>query len=218
MPDGLPDRSDHDVADGGRSGLWTAVILTTAGLLSAWASFQGGIWGGLESEHFHRANAALTKSSELSIAAGQRELEHSGLFVAWLTAVAEGHEARARYLERQFAPPFDAEFQRWRASLPADPRTIEPGAGRPGFIGLLSGPAAAASAEAKKATDEANRSGFIADRYDRWSVVLASALFLAGMAAVVKSRKGQQIMIGLAAVLTLASLMALLLLPVSFGG
>lgn len=218
MPDSEVNRSERSAPDGGRTDLWAAAILTTAGLLSAWASFQGGIWGGLESEHFHRANAALTRSSELSIAAGQRELEHSGLFVAWLAAVAEGQNARARYLEGQFAPPFDAEFQRWRSALPGDLETASPGTGRPGFIGMLSGPAVLEKAEAGKATQAANRAGLIADRYDRWTVVLASALFLAGMAAVVKGRAGQRIMIGLAGVLTLTSILALVLLPVSFGG
>lgn len=218
MNDNQPDLSDDGAAVGGRLDLWVAVILTTAGLLSAWASFQGGIWGGLESEHFHRANAALTRSSELAIQAGQRELEHTGLFVAWLGALAEGQNARARYLERQFSPPFDQEFRRWRTSLPADLGKSDLGASRPAFVGLLSGPATAAQADARAATDAANRSGFIADRYDRWTVVLASALFLAGMAAVVKGRLGQRVLIGLAGALTLASTLALALLPISFGG
>ncbi len=218
MPENEGNRSDRNASDGGHIALWTAAILTTAGLLSAWASFQGGIWGGLESEHFHRANAALTRSSELSIAAGQRELEHSGLFVAWLAAVAEGQDARAAYLEQQFAPPFDQEFQRWRSTLPDDLRHADRKMARPAFVGLLSGPASEQATQAKEATDAANRSGFVADRYDRWSVVLASALFLAGMASVVKSRPGQRIMIGLAALLTLTSMLALMLLPVSIGG
>lgn len=218
MPDSEVNRSDHSDRDGGRIDLWAAVILTTAGLLSAWASFQGGLWSGLESEHFHRANAALTRSSELSIGARQRELEDSGLFVAWIAAVAEGQEARARYLERQFAPPFDAEFKRWRATIPADPRKADEHVGRPRFVGLLAAPSDRARAEAVQEAEAASRSGFNADRYDRWTVVLASALFLAGMAVVVRGRLGQRMMIGLAGLLTLASMLALILLPVSFGG
>ncbi|WP_416907386.1 MAG: hypothetical protein ACMVO5_10100 [Polymorphobacter sp.] len=217
MPESEVNRPKRSAPDGGRFDLWTAAILTTAGLLSAWASFQGGIWGGLESEHFHRANAALTQRSELSIAAGQRELEQTGLFVAWMAAVAEGQDARARFIERQFSPPFDAEFKRWRSSLPDDLSQAASSAGRPGFVGLLSGPAATAAAEAKTETEAANRSGVIADRYDRWTVALAGALFLAGMATVVKRPAGQRMMIGLAALLTLASMVALTLLPLSFG-
>ncbi len=203
---------------GGRADLLTALILTVAGLLSAWASFQGGMWGGLEAEHFHRANAALTESSRHAIAAGQQEAENAALFIAWLGAVAEGKEVRARYLEKQFDPSFADAFRRWRRTLPDKPGTTAGAIGRPDFAGLMSGPSQAARAQAKVETAEANRTGNIADRYDRWTVVLATALFLAGMAAVVRARTAQRLLIGLSATLTLCSLVALVLLPVSFNG
>ncbi|MCS6986122.1 MAG: hypothetical protein NZM40_01525 [Sphingomonadaceae bacterium] len=205
--------SANDRAEG-----WPAVVLAGAAVLSAWASFQRGDWEGRKSDHLHLANAAPTRASELAISASQREAEHMGLFVAWLSAVAEGQVARARYLERQFRPPFDAEFARWRATLPADIAGGEIQVGRPAFVGLLSGAAERARATARAESEAANRAGANADRYDRSSVVLATALFLAGMAAVVRRLGAQRLMVALAGLLTLVSGVALLLMPVSFGG
>ncbi len=218
MPEDDHPAVSSDAPAAKRTDLWAAIILTTAGLLSAWASFQGGLWGGQEAEHFHRANAEFTRSSELSVVAGQREMEHSALFVAWLGAMAEGQTARSAYLERQFLPPFDAEFRKWRADLPADLRAAAKKVGRPQFLGLLAQPANAARASAMLATEEANRTGAIADRYDRWTVMLAGALFLAGMAAVVQNSRAKQMMIWLAAGLTVIPMVALILLPVTFQG
>lgn len=218
MADAKSSESAKPAADSGRMDLWTAVVLTSAGLLSAWASFQSNMWGGLEAEHFHRANAELTRSSELAIAAGQREAAHVGLFISWLAANAEGQDMRALYLERQLEQPFAREFARWRAQLPDNLRQADGRVGRPAFAGLLGGPSKAARLESDAAMREANRSGGIADRYDRWTVLLATALFLAGMAGVLKARPAKRLMIGFAAVLTLAAMVALLLLPVSFGG
>jgi hypothetical protein len=192
---------------------WVVLILTTAGLLSAWASYQSGIWNDREIEHFHRANAALTRSSEVTLSSGQREIEQSGVFVSWLGAVAEGQERRAAFFELQFKPPFDAEFARWRKALPVDLHEAPRDAGGPGFIGLLAGAANDLIAKAEHEAQQAARSGLVARQYARWMIVLATTLFLAGMATAIRRKIARSILVGLAGALTLVSLAALAVLP-----
>lgn len=218
MSDPVADSSQAQQAPSDRRDRWTTLLLAAAGLLSAWAAFQGGIWSGIETEHYHRANAALTRSSQLDLSASQREADNAALFVAWLGAVAERQQRRADYLADQFDPPFREAFRRWRATLPQDLLTYEGDGGRPAFAGLLDGPAQAARRESQAEMRAAANSGNTADRYDRWSVLLATALFLAGIASVNRHPRGQLILLGLATALTAISALAMLLLPVSFGG
>jgi hypothetical protein len=193
-------------------------VLATAGLLSAWSGFQGAMWSGVESENFHVSNVLATESSELAIVARQREERNAAIFQFWLEAQVTNQPLRAAFLEKQFDPRFAAEFKRWRATLPENLRQASPDTPRPQFKGLLAGPASAKEAQSRAAAERARAAGDIADRYDRWTVFLATALFLAGIASVVGIRIGQVALVGLGAVLTGAALVALVLLPVSFGG
>jgi hypothetical protein len=213
----MSDQSSSPAPGRDRLALATAIVLATAGLLSAWSGYQGAMWSGLEAEHFHASNALATESSELAIVARQREERNAAIFQFWLETQVVNQPVRAAFLERQFDPRFAAEFQRWRATLPADLREASPDTPRPRFEGLLAGPAKAAEAQSRAAAERARTSGDIADRYDRWTVFLATALFLAGIASVVGIRVGQVALVSLGGVLTGAALVALLLLPVSFG-
>jgi hypothetical protein len=212
-----PPTTPDPVSTMDRLGIWMAILLTTGGLLSAWASFQAGRWNDAENEAFHTSNAELTRSSELAIAAGQREAANAALFLSWLGATAEEQTLRADYLMRQFEPPFDAEFRRWRSSLPSNLKEGRERYERPQFFGLLSGPSEAARAEAEAARKTANRSGRIAKLYERWTVILALALYLAGMASVMKQPLAQKIILAMTTLLTLVSMLSLAFLPIDLG-
>ena len=62
----------------------TAALLSVAGLVSAWASYQASLWGGVQASHYAHASAKLTEASRLSIIDGQAFATDSQLFMAWL--------------------------------------------------------------------------------------------------------------------------------------
>ena len=63
---------------------------------------------------------------------------------------------------------------------------------------------------ARTAAEQAGDNG---DTYDMANVVLAVALFLAGITSVLQSRRGKQMVMGLAGALTVSAVAAMLLAP-----
>lgn len=82
----------------------TALVLAVAGLASAWASFQGGLWDKLESEQYALANSHLTESSQLLIRSGQEQAFGAALFLQWLDAMSNKQEKRAKIIEHHMPP------------------------------------------------------------------------------------------------------------------
>jgi hypothetical protein len=204
---------DKAEAAGRRFEFTTAVVLAAAGLASAWASFQGGLWDKLESEQFASANAHLTESSQLMIRSGQEQAVSAALFLQWLDATSDRQDKRAKIIESHMPVWFAGEFAAWRERLPKDLESVAPNAQLPRFYGPSLGKAVAARKASDTARAEARRAGDNGDTYDIANVVLAVALFLAGITSVLHSRRGKQLVMGLAGALTLAAVVAMLMAP-----
>jgi hypothetical protein len=191
----------------------TAFILAVAGLASAWASFQGGLWDKLESEKYASANAYLTESSQLMIRSGQEQSVTAALFLQWLDAKSDRQEKRASIIENHMPPWFAGEFAAWRAQLPEDLAAIAPNAPLPRFYGPSLEKAVARRTASDTARAEAESAGRSGDTYDIANVVLAMGLFLAGITSVLRSRRGRHVVMGLAAALTMAAVVSMFLAP-----
>lgn len=191
----------------------TALVLAAAGLASAWASFQGGLWDKRESEQYASANAHLTESSQLMIRAGQEQAVSAALFLQWLDAQSDRQERRARIIEGHLPPWFAGEFESWRATLPANLADVAPNSPLPRFHGPSLAQAVAERRLSDTARTAAEQAGDNGDTYDMANVVLAVALFLAGITSVLQSRRGKQMVMGLAGALTVSAVAAMLLAP-----
>lgn len=191
----------------------TAITLAMAGLLSAWATYQAGLWDKQEAQARASSNAHLTESSQLMLRSGQEEAMNTAMFLQWLNALADGQQLRADVLRHHFPPAFAPEFDRWLATRPGEIRSLAPQSGLPDFTGPSLAKAKLARARSDNASAKADISGEAGDSYDVTNVVLATALFLAGIGTVLPGRRAQQLPVALAALLTLCAGVAMLLTP-----
>jgi hypothetical protein len=192
----------------------TALTLAIAGLLSAWATYQSGLWDKRELAARRHANARLTEASELNLRAGQEEAINTAMFLEWIEALADDQPLRANVLQSHFPQAFASAFATWRAGQPADISTASARTRLPDFTGPSRARAKAAKAQSLSATSEAETSGQIGATYDVANVVLATSLFLAGIGTALPPEKARWLPVALAIFLTAAAGLALVLTPV----
>jgi hypothetical protein len=192
----------------------TAITLAAAGLLSAWATYQAGLWDKKENAARAMSNAQLAEASDLMLRAGQEEAMNTIMFLQWMDALAEGQPLRADVLEAHFPRTFATAFARWRLAQPRDIRRAAPESVLPDFSGPSRGLAQLARARSRQAIGKAETSRRVADSYDIANVVLATSLFLAGIGTALPARQARQLPLILAACLTLAIAVIMLFTPV----
>ncbi len=188
-----------------------AVVLAVAGLASAWASFQGGILDKQEAEGFALANSHLTESSQLLIRSGQEQAVGAGMFLQWLDAKSDGQTLRPEVIASHMPPWFAEEFARWRGDLPANLATLKPNSPLPVFKGPSLAGALEARAKSDAARRQADAAGRIGDSYDIANVILATALFLAGISSVLHRRSGRRLVAALAGLLTAGAVVSMMM-------
>lgn len=191
----------------------TAITLAMAGLLSAWATYQSGLWDKHEAEARAAANARLTEASELMLRAGQEQAMNTAMFLQWVDALADGQPLRADVLEAHFPPTFVTAFTRWRVAQPHDLRKANPEGVLPDFNGPSLSAALAARVESRRFVANAHARGRIRDTYDIANVVLATSLFLAGIATALPVHAARRLPLALAVCLTMATAVVMILTP-----
>jgi hypothetical protein len=196
----------------------TAVLLSLAGLVSAWASYQASMWGGVQASHYAFASAKVTEASRLSIVDGQAFGTDTQIFMGWLEGAAEGDEARMAFFEHRFSPELRSKFDPWRKSHPGDLRQhlMDPNAPtqfpRPEHKEGIQARALRKAADAEfEQGEQANR---ISDRYVAATVVLSTVLFLGGISPLMKGAKIRMAMLALASVIGIAACFVIFSLPI----
>lgn len=159
-----------------------AVVLSVAALLTSWASFQSALWDGEQAANYTRAGTARVQASLLATENGQSEAVDLVLFTQWLNAYADKDERLENFYYERFRPEFRRAFDVWRseqplhnARAPHSPFLMEE------YAPALAQKAAAADKRADALFDEGQRCNDISDAYVAATVVLALALFLAGI-------------------------------------
>jgi hypothetical protein len=196
----------------------TAVLLSLAGLVSAWASYQASLWGGVQASHYAHASAKVTEASRLSIIDGQAFATDAQMFMAWLEAAAAGDTARMQFFEHRFSPELRSKFEPWRASHPGDLRALKMDRNAPRSFPRPLHPEGIAARALQRAADaefaegeEANRTS---DRYVAATVVLSTVLFLGGISPLLNSPRIRMAMLALATLLGLGASIFIFSLPV----
>ena len=199
--------------------LVTAALLSTAGLFSAWASYQAALWGGVQASHYAKASAKVTEASRLSIIEGQLVGIDGLMFKSWLDAAADGDGARMLFFEHRFSPELNAVFRPWRAHYPGDLHQYSTGAEAPkSFPRPVHEQGVAARALQRAAAAEfaeGDAANGISDRYVATTVVLSLVLFLGGISASLRRPSVRWTLLMLAAVIGAGSAVIILRLPVA---
>lgn len=212
----MPDEQERET-DGRAARAWhrradvvAAIVLALAGLASAWASYQGGRWDEKEAAEFAQSNVMMTESARLFIQANQEAQVNAVLFLEWVDATADGQWTRATFLQNHMPANFQDEFERWKQAQPKGMLDGKPNSRLPRFLGPTKDTAEAARAKAVESQSDAAKAGVEGDRYDVANVILATALFLAGIATVLDQPRTQGVILLLAALLTLGSIAGML--------
>jgi hypothetical protein len=195
----------------------TAVLLSLAGLLSAWASYQASLWGGQQADLYADANAMTTEATRLSVIDGQAIATDTMMFLAWLEAAGDGDQRRMTFFELRFSPEMQISFNHWRARVPADPRDAEI---NPGAPVLAPRPLHPEGVEARRLQAEAARKfaqGDVAngngDRFVAGATVLSIVLFIGGISPSLKNNKVRIGLLALAAAIGIAASIFIFSLP-----
>ncbi|MBC6982652.1 DUF4337 family protein [Caulobacter sp. 17J80-11] len=190
-----------------------AVVLATAGLLTAWAGYQASRWDGEQLAHYTRADELRVDASEASAHAGQMMIVDVLVFDDWLHAEAAGDDARAEFYRQRFRPEFARDFEAWRAARARSPQTAPPTPfTEPAYRQAAQTESAALVRQARDEFAAGRSAKATADRFVLASVLLASALFFGGISQVTRRHWVRAVMLvlglfgcigGLAAILTL---------------
>lgn len=165
--------------------LVAAVILSLATLASAWCGFQASSWNGVFSTENRAANSARLESGRLSDIADRQLSSDLLIFATWLEAEVKADERMAAEVALRFQPHFRPAFDAWLA-LPVEADSRLPAGTpfeRPEYVLPTHAAAQEAGARAAAAVSAADQAGTYNSRYVLATVLFASVLFLAGIAA-----------------------------------
>ena len=209
--------------------LLSALILALGGTLTAWAAFEAAKWSGLQSIAFSRAAAARTQATEAATKAGQQVLLDAVLFSDWVQAVSADREREpvteepyrpdpaklSGFIYARFRREFRPAIEAWLATRPlrnpsAPATPFEMTEYRLDSRHQADRLSAVADAQANLALENNARS----DRYVFTTVILASALFFAGISMKIDARSTRVFMNAVAGVILLVAIGLLLTFPV----
>ena len=193
--------------DDERRGIWgrieliAAILLGLAGILTAYAAFQGALADG-DSLDKYTESAKLTADANGYFSDGRAQMnQDANLFGQYITLLLDEKEDVAEVLrERLFSAELEAATQEWEGlpdeETPPTPLDLEsyvvPDIGyEDSCLSEEDECYATKFAESEIAFAEAQKANDLGDKFELASVFLAVALFLAGIASLFKKRNIQ---------------------------
>lgn len=172
------------------------VVLAFATLATAWSGYQAARWGGEQSTSYSQAGALRTESTRASNLAGQQMQIDIGLFTNWINAFANEQTGLLTFYEERFRDEFKPAFAAWMATDPEN----NPDAPASPFAMPEYQLAKALEADSlqKQAEDTfavGQAANQTSDNYILNTVVLASVLFLGGIATRFKAMAARWVII-----------------------
>jgi len=164
------------------------IILAFATLATAWSGYQSALWSGVQSSKYSQAGALRTESTRASNTAGQLTQIDIGLFTNWINAYASDNFELTKFYEERFRPEFKPAFEAWIATKPKENPEAPPSPfAMPEYKVSLVEEADKLEEQASMTFNEGQEANSISDRYIFNTVILASVLFLAGIASRINS-------------------------------
>lgn len=161
-----------------------AVMLGAVTLATAWSGYQSARWGGVQSTKYSQAGALRTESTRASTQAGQYAQIDIALFSNWINAYALDNEPLVTFYEERFRAEFRPAFEAWLATDPANnPNAPASPFIMPEYQLAKMQEAAQLELDAEATFDEGRQANQQSDDYILNAVLLASVLFLAGIAS-----------------------------------
>lgn len=160
------------------------IVLSMAALATSWSTYQSGRWRGMMSMSYGQASTQRIESVRASQIANRQIQVDLQLFSGWLDATAAGNKQLADFYQARFRPEFAPAFNAWLASNPlTNTQALRSPFEQPEYT-------LAAAVEADRLENQASQTfatgvsaNDIGDDYVFNAVLLALALFFAGMSS-----------------------------------
>jgi hypothetical protein len=173
-----------------------AVILAVVAVLAAWSGFAAAKWSTESSLKLAKASTARNLASRAQLAGLSTKNFDSLTFDAWFTAYAVGNKRAMEVAERRFRPGFRVAFNAWLATHPFTNEHAPPG---PTYMPQYVPPGSALTAHYDALADHYYRvgesDGNNSDGYVRTTVLLATVLFLVGIAGHFRERSARLVLV-----------------------
>jgi hypothetical protein len=194
-----------------------AVVLSAAGLLTSFASYQATLWDGDQASAYTRTGVQRALASRAAADANTLKTSEVSLFLTWLNAKAAGNDRLAAFYAARFPDEFRPAFDGWVAQSPltnpdaptspfAMPTYVQPAVQRAREFDL--------QAEASLRDGEiANR---VSDAFVRASVTLGMAMFFSGISQVFERPPIEKLFLWIAILSCLLGAFQILSLPMQF--
>ena len=191
------------------------IILAVATLATAWSGYQSARWSGVQAEDYSRASASRIESFRASATAEQLMQVDIGLFTNWINAYVQDDQRLAEFYQKRFRAEFKPAFEAWLATDPKNnPNAPLSPFAMPEYVLAKNSESADLQAQAEQMFNAANDANEVADRYVLNTVILASVLFLAGLASQVKSFWMRSLVVGFAMIILIWGLYSIIILPI----
>jgi hypothetical protein len=195
--------------------LAATVLLALGTLLTAWAAYQARQWTGVQAVTTSRATATrLTENRAAALANRQVQIDVA-TFVQWLDARQRHDRGLAAFYRERFRAEFQPAFASWIATRPFTDKAAPPTPfAMPQYRLRATAQAATLERTAAAASNDAKDANQRADNDMLAVVLLAAALFFAGISLKLQSRDLRLVLLVLSAVVFLGALAWMVTIPV----
>jgi len=195
--------------------LLSTVLLAVAAVATAWSTYQSTQWRGEQAADTAKATAARIQSSEFATRAGQLTQIDIATFVQWTNAHVAGNNELADFYRRRFRPEFQPAFDAWLATKPfTNPNAPLTPFAMPQYKVSEAVESAQLNAQAAMHTNDAEAANQRADDYVLAVVLLAAALFFAGISTKLHSQGQREALLALGWLIFLGTAIWLVTSPV----
>ena len=197
-----------------------AILLGLVSIATAYASFQAALYGGQSDDANNLAIAQSTEAESLYLEGNQQLMQDTQIFndlSVLQVAIAQGDAlAQEQYDQLYFqgvSEDFGAAIERAAAQTEADPEFFYSPLDDEEYQSVLFTPYADKSDESAATKIKADDLGAQGDWLTLYTVLMAISLFLLGVAALVKERRTQYVLVGTGFVLSAVAIAAMLAIP-----
>ena len=197
-----------------------AILLGLVSIATAYASFQGALYGGLSDDSNNLAIAQSTEAESLYLEGNQQLMQDTQIFndlSVLKVAIDNGDPiAQEQYDQLYFqgvSEDFGAAIERAQAQTDADPEFFYSPLDDEEYQNVLFSSYADKSAESEKSKATGDELGAQSDKLTLYTVLMAISLFLLGIVALVSQRRTQFVLMGTGTVISAVSIVLMLMIP-----
>jgi hypothetical protein len=195
--------------------LIAVVLLATGAIATAWAAYQARQWTGEQAHEYSVGTGSRIAENRAAALANRQVQIDVATFIQWVDARRRGNASLARFYRERFRDEFEPAFAAWLATDPLrSPDAPETPFTMPEYRLAATGEAERLEAIATAASARAKEGNERAGTYMLAVVLLASALFFAGISTKLEGAVARRALLGLGCAVLIASAAWMATLPV----